>query len=86
MRVILNHAIKPIKGGFCAESAGKFVSHGRSPELARRALERTALAFLSPFERDGTLADELGLAGLQVEDDGAGLSVALVEEQQEPPH
>ena len=80
MRVVLKHHIKPIKSGFAAEcSAPRLVAHGLTPEMARRNLERVALSLFAPFERDGTLEDEMRFAGVAAEDDGGELSVEVTD-------
>lgn len=80
MHLVLNHRVKQVKSGFAAEAVGvKAIAHGLSPERARRNLERTVLSLFSPFERDGTLHNELQLAGVRGEDDGKGLSVTISE-------
>ncbi len=78
MHVVLNHRVKQVKNGFAAEAIGvRVIAHGLSPEKARRNLERTVLSLFSPFDRDGTLQDELLAAGVQGEDDGEALTVTI---------
>jgi len=80
MQIILKHDVNPVKGGFAARSAKLgLVAHGRSPDVARRNLERVVLLYLRPFERQGTLERELELMELRTEDDGAELTVVAVD-------
>jgi hypothetical protein len=77
--VILNHDVNRIKNGFAARSRELGLSaHGQSPDLARRNLERLVQLYLQPFEREGTLGQEVRQAGLQADDDGPGLKVTVV--------
>ena len=79
MNVVLNQSMKPIPAGFAAQGIElKVVAHGRTEEMARRNLERVTLSLLRPFERDGTLRDELRLAGIEIENDGLALTVLVV--------
>lgn len=76
MVIILKQELYQIKAGFAARSSELgLVAHGSSPELARRNLERTALLFLRPFERQGRLKEELQILGVRTEDDGQELII-----------
>lgn len=75
---MLNQIVNPIKNGFSARAVELgVVGHGLSAEMASRNLERVAVSLLAPFERDGTLRDELRLAGIEPEEDGPGLTVVV---------
>ena len=79
MKIVLKHRITPIKNGYRAENEQlRGVAHGLYPEMARRNLQQVALHLFSPFERSGTLRDEIGLAGLEANDDGYGRTVEVV--------
>jgi len=78
MRVILKHELNRVKNGFAARSPElRLVAHGHSDELARRNLERTALLFLKPLERQGVLEEELSRLNLRVEDEAEELTVVV---------
>jgi len=56
MRVVLKHEGNRIRNGFAARSPQLgLAAHGASSEMARRNLERTALLFLKPLERQEIL-------------------------------
>lgn len=76
MRVVLKPAVKRIRNGYSATSPEFHITaHGFSPDQARMNLEKTALIFLQPFSRAGTLRDELRIAGVSVIEVGEALSV-----------
>jgi hypothetical protein len=82
MKIIIKQETNQIKGGWAARAVGTTaVAFGPSPALARRGLERTVLNLFRPFERDGTLADELTIAGITAEDDGGDLNVVFDEQE-----
>lgn len=69
---------KRIKNGWSAESPVLGVAaHGYSPEVADENLSRVARLFLAPFERQGTLTEEVTALGLHVTEDGEGLKIVL---------
>lgn len=77
MRVVLKRDLYRVKNGFAAHSRElRLVADGYSPEVAIANLERTALLFLRPFERQGTLKEELQSLGVRAEDDGLDLTIA----------
>jgi len=77
MRVILKHKVYRVKNGFAAHSPELgLTAHGYSPEVARQNLERTALLFLRPFDRQGNLKEEVQLLRLESEGDGVELTVS----------
>ena len=77
MRIVLKPEVKRIKNGYSATSLEfRIAAHGFSPEAAKMNLERSAQIFLSPFLRQGTLEEEVKLAGVQAERPGEeGLTV-----------
>lgn len=76
MLIVLKHSVYPVKNGYAAHSPEiGLTAHGYSVEVARHNLERVALMFLRPFEREGRLHEEIGVLGLKVEDDGADITV-----------
>lgn len=76
MKVILKQELNRIKNGFSARTPSlRLRAHGASPELAARNLERTVLLYLRPFERAGTLKQELEAAGLEAHADDGELTV-----------
>jgi hypothetical protein len=79
MLVVLNHDVNRVKNGVAARSRDLGLSaHGQSPELARRNLERLVLLYLRPFQREGTLDQEIARAGLQADNEEPGLRVTAV--------
>lgn len=80
MLVILKQEIYQIKNGFAAHSPELGVTaHGYSPEVARRNLERVALMFLKPFERQGVLEKEINFLGLKIQSNKGELGVTTSE-------
>jgi len=80
MLVVLNHHVNRVIYGFAARASDLGLSaHGPSPDLARRNLERLVELYLQPFQREGTLNEEIQRAGLQVDDDGPSLRVAVAD-------
>ena len=76
MHITLNPEVNKVKNGFAAQIPRlRIAAHGHSPELAARNLERTVLLYLRPFERAGTLQQELEAAGLEAHGDGGDLTV-----------
>jgi hypothetical protein len=68
---MLKHELNRAKNGYIARSAELGLSaYGASPEMARRNLERTAGCFLRPFERQGSLDQEIAAARLNSQPDG----------------
>lgn len=68
MHLTLKPDVNRVKNGFSARIPSlRIAVHGHSPELAARNLERTVLLYLKPFERSGTLKQELEAAGLEVQ-------------------
>ncbi len=79
MLVVLKQTIYPIKNGFAAHSPElRLTAHGYSPEVARENLERIALLFLKPFERQGTLKEEIRFLGLKVNGEEGELAVNAI--------
>ena len=79
MLLILKPNLYQIKNGFAAHSPELGITaHGYSPEIARRNLERLALMFLRPFERQGKLMEEIQLLGIKTQGDGANLEVEVI--------
>ena len=80
MQIVLKHNIYPIKNGFAAHSPELgLTAHGYSPEVARQNLERITLLFLKPFDRQGTLKEEIQLLGVNSEGNGTKLAVVATE-------
>lgn len=78
MAVKLNRELKPIKAGWSSHAAALgLTAHGVSKEVADRNLERTVQRFLSPFQRDGTLQQEIMALSLEIEGDEDELEVIL---------
>jgi len=78
MEVIIKHELKRIKNGWSARATDLgLTSHGHSEELAQRNLERGVRLFLSPFERVGSLKEELKRMKLTVLGDGEDIVVRL---------
>lgn len=78
MRVFVQQAVSPIKGGWAAHGLG-LAAHGRDPQIASANLERTLLRFFTPFERAGTLEREVGLLGLETDSSVQVLEVSLID-------
>lgn len=55
-------------------------AHGRSPEVADRNLERLVRLYLSPFEREERLTEELSQLGLSSEEEGDDVIRIVVRE------
>ena len=80
MQIILKHDVYRVKNGFAAHSSALgLTAHGYSPEIARRNLERIALLFFKPFERQGKLTEEVRLLGLKMETDGTELTISAID-------
>jgi predicted RNase H-like HicB family nuclease len=80
VRVVLKHEVNRVKNGFAASCPALGVTaHGHSPEVARKNLERTALLFLRPFERQGVLEEELATVPVVVEQGEGELTVITAE-------
>jgi hypothetical protein len=68
MKIILKHEIYSIKNGFAAHSPEiGLTAHGHSPEIAKKNLERTAVMFMQPFQREGTLRDVINRMKIRTE-------------------
>ena len=67
MQVRLYRELRQIKGGWSARSEILHIAaHGYSPEAADKNLQRLIRLFLSPFEREGTLATETKPLGFEI--------------------
>lgn len=78
MHVVLKQQLKRVKNGYAARSPLLGLSaHGPTPELAARNLERLVSLYLRPFERQGTLGDEIQRAGLRAEGPEGELTVEV---------
>ena len=76
MQIVLKHEVYRIKNGYAAHSPElRVTAHGYSPEVARKNLERIGLLFLRPFERQGTLGEEVKSLQLRVNGDEGELTV-----------
>ena len=62
-----------VKSGWASQCVPLgLTAHGPNPEVADKNLERSVRLFLAPFQRDGTLQDEihaLGLSSVDASDD-----------------
>lgn len=65
--MVIERTITKIKSGYSARALG-LAAHGYSPEVADKNLMRVVRAFLAPFERAGTLAEETAALGLEAID------------------
>jgi len=75
MLIVLKHRLNHVKNGFAASSPELGIAaHGHSPEAARDNLEHSALLFLRPFERQGTLREELTKLGMEVQGEDAQIA------------
>lgn len=78
MQIILKQDVNPAKNGYLVRSPQlRVAAYGSTLELARSNLERLAVLYLRPFERDGCLGREVELAGLNAETDDQVLVVRL---------
>lgn len=81
MNIVLKHEEYQVKNGFASGiPALKLAAHGRSPELAEQNLKRIVLCFLKPFEREGTLENEIRVLetrGIKVERNDSGLNIII---------
>ena len=60
MNIILKPEVYSIKNGVAAHSPEiGLTTHGHSEEIAKLNLEKTAVMFLKPFEREGQLKDAI---------------------------
>jgi hypothetical protein len=76
VHVVLKHQVNRVKNGYAARSPLLGLSaHGPTPDLAARNLERLVGLYLRPFERQGTLREEIQLAGLSAEESEGELTV-----------
>lgn len=76
MQIVLKHNMYPIKNGYAAHSPELgLTAHGYSPEVARRNLERIAVLFFRPFERQGILQQKIQLLGVETRENGRDLEV-----------
>jgi hypothetical protein len=68
MKIVLKPDVYQIKNGFAAYSQEiGLTAHGHSPEVAKLNLERTAVMFLRPFEREGKLSDMVKRLRLKID-------------------
>lgn len=80
MQVVLKPVVNQTKNGYLARSPElRLAAYGSTLDLATKNLERLTLLYLRPFERAGSLVDEVSAAGLRVEKSDQGLSVRLGE-------
>lgn len=78
MLIELKHTMYPVKNGFAAHSPELgLTAHGYSPQVAKENLERIALLFLRPFERQGSLKEEIHILGLEVGADEGELAIRV---------
>jgi len=79
MKIVLNHEEYQIKNGFAVSSKEiGLTAHGHSLEVAKINLERTAVMFLKPFEREGSLDDMVKKMKLNVERDATNELTVVV--------
>lgn len=80
VQLILKHELNRAKHGYAARSPELgLAASGRSPEIARRNVERLAVLYFKPFERRGNLEKEVREAQLKFEDSGSELTVVTVD-------
>lgn len=80
MRIVLKHVVNQAKNGYLVRSPElRIAAYGSTLDLASRNLERLALLYLRPFEREGRLGDELAAAGLESDSREGDLVVTLAE-------
>jgi len=80
MRVVLKPVVNQAKNGYLVRSPElRIAAYGSTLDLASHNLERLALLYLRPFEREGCLREELAAAGLENDAGGGDLIVALAE-------
>jgi hypothetical protein len=80
MQVVLKRTVNHAKNGYLVRSPElRLTAYGSSVELASLNMERLALQFLRPFERSGSLADELAAARLNTQPEADDLAVTLVD-------
>lgn len=61
----LYREVNQIRSGWYARSAfWGLAAHGYSPEVADKNLERVIRQFFAPFQREGTLGEEMQALGL----------------------
>lgn len=78
MTIALHRELKPIKAGWQSGSPLlRLTAHGHTQEEADRNLERGVRLFLRPFQRTGTLEQELDALGLKSEGDANDLQIVL---------
>ena len=78
MTVILKREVKRIKNGWSSRSPVlHLTAHGHSEQVADINLQRTVRLFLTPFERDGELANQWDRLALRYVEDGKGIEVVL---------
>ena len=79
IRTVIKHHLNRVKNGIAARSPELgLTAHGLTEELARRNLEHLVLPFLRPFERQGTLEEQIRTLGLLVEGSEGELTVVAV--------
>lgn len=65
MTLVLYRTVDRVRDGYRSRCPGLgLAAHGYSPEAADKNLERVVRLFLAPFQREGTLQDELAAVGL----------------------
>lgn len=81
MDIVLKQDVYQVKNGVASSIPELgLAAHGRSPELAEENLKRIVVCFLRPFEREGTLEDEIRILkekGIKVVKNGSGLNVII---------
>lgn len=78
--IVLKRDLNQAKNGYLARSPElRVAAFGSTLELANRNLERLALLYLRPFERDGCLRQEVERARLTTEGDDLALEVRLAD-------
>lgn len=72
MRIVLKHETYQVRSGWAARSPEVgMAAHGRNEDMARSNLAYTVRLFLAPFQREGTLEQEVQRMGLQVISDAS---------------
>jgi hypothetical protein len=70
----------PIKAGWAARaSALNLTAHGRDREIADLNLQRAVACFLAPFQRAGTVRQELDGSGLEYDGEAWPIAIVLVD-------
>jgi hypothetical protein len=80
IKVVLKQVVNHAKNGYLVRSPQLgLAAYGSTLELASRNLERLALLYLRPFERERRLVEEIRLAGLHTETSDGELAVCLTD-------